>query len=169
MKVLEYLKGQMSDFVGKFKTAKVNYEYDELANLHTIEILPQTLFDSDEFARWESEFFKKAFIDMPNEDISFISDDAYIGLEHVDWCLIGSDYKEDMLDEHISQDDSKMISYSLTLADYEWSCPAGYSTLADDSIDCIEVYKTENQFKSSLVLDKQATVMLFDDDLLQAA
>lgn len=169
MNISTYLKEKMADFVVTFKTAKVNYEYDELANIHTIEVLPQSLFDSDEFARWECEFFKKAFIDMPGEDISFISEDAYIGIEHVDWSLKGDAYVDDMLDEHISQDVSMIAAYNQIQADYEWSYPAGYSILADSSIESIDVVDTENQFKGSIVLDNQATVLTFDDDLLQAA
>ena len=60
MAVLDYLRKQLMDFVSSFKNAKVNYEYDELAEIHTVEILPKSVFDSDEFAKWECDFFVKA-------------------------------------------------------------------------------------------------------------
>lgn len=69
----------------------MNYEYDELASLHTIEVLPQSVFDGDEFVMWECDFFKKAFEIIPGEDISFISEDAYVGLEHINWSVQGDD------------------------------------------------------------------------------
>lgn len=56
MVAFDYLKEQLAEFVKTFKNVKVNYEYDQLANLHTIEVLPQVVFDSDEFAIWECDF-----------------------------------------------------------------------------------------------------------------
>lgn len=46
MVAFDYLKEQLTEFVKTFKNVKVNYEYDQLANLHTIEVLPQVVFDS---------------------------------------------------------------------------------------------------------------------------
>lgn len=56
MATFDYLKEQLNEFVKQFKNAKASYEYDELANLHTIEILPQAVFDSEEFTDWECDF-----------------------------------------------------------------------------------------------------------------
>lgn len=61
MKVLEYLKKQLTEFVNAFKNAKVNYEYDEQIGLHSIEVLPQSVFDSDEFAKLERLFLRMPF------------------------------------------------------------------------------------------------------------
>ena len=54
MAVLDYLRKQLTDFVSSFKNAKVNYEYDELAEIHTVEILPKSVFDSDEYVEVNS-------------------------------------------------------------------------------------------------------------------
>lgn len=93
MTVFNYLKEQLTEFVNTFKGAKVNYEYDELAKLHTIEVLPQAIFDSDEFSKWECDFFKQAYSTIPGEDVSFISEDAYFGLDEVQWSIQGEDYQ----------------------------------------------------------------------------
>ena len=69
MATFDYLKEQLNEFVKQFKNAKANYEYDELANLHTIEILPQAVFDSEEFTDWECDFFKRVYNVIPGEDI----------------------------------------------------------------------------------------------------
>ena len=82
MAVLDYLRKQLMDFVSSFKNAKVNYEYDELAEIHTVEILPKSVFDSDEFAKWECDFFVKAYSEIPGEDVGFISEDCS-SCEHV--------------------------------------------------------------------------------------
>lgn len=80
MKAFDYLKEQLTEFVKTFKNVKLNYEYDQLANLHTIEVLPQVVFDSDEFITWECDFFERAYDAIPYEEISFISEDAYVGM-----------------------------------------------------------------------------------------
>lgn len=92
MATFDYLKEQLNELVKQFKNAKASYEYDELANLHTIEILPQAVFDSEEFTDWECDFFKRAYKAIPGEDISFISEDAYFGIETVGWSVQGEDY-----------------------------------------------------------------------------
>ena len=48
----DFLKEQLSKFVKSHKNVKKNYEYEEMARLHTIEVLPQSLFDRDEFVMW---------------------------------------------------------------------------------------------------------------------
>lgn len=173
MAVLEYLKKQLTDMVNTFKNAKVNYEYDEIARIHTVEVLPQSVFDSDEFAKWECRFFEDAFKAIPGEDVGFISENAYVGIEHVDWSLQGNDYSvaDDMLDDHISQyqSEKQMNTFNQTLAEYEWEQPTGYSTLVELSYDSNNFCKSDNQYKDFLVFNNNTTVMTFDDSLLQAA
>lgn len=98
METIDFFKEQLSKFVESHKNVKINYEYDELASLHTIEVLPQSVFDSDEFVMWEYDFFKNAYDVIPGEDISFISEDAYVGLDHVNWSKQGDNFG---LDEKI--------------------------------------------------------------------
>ena len=40
----------------------------------------------------ECDFFKRAYKAIPGEDISFISEDAYFGIETVGWSVQGEDY-----------------------------------------------------------------------------
>ena len=173
MAVLEYLKKQLTDLVNTFKNAKVNYEYNEIARIHTVEVLPQSVFDSDEFAKWECRFFEEAFRAIPGEDVGFISENAYVGIEHVDWSLQGVDYfvVDNMLDEHISQNQSKepVDVSSQTLSEYVWMQPTGYTTFRELPYNAGDFCKTENQYKDFLTLNNNTTVMTFDDSLLQAA
>lgn len=173
MAVLEYLKKQLTDLVSTFKNAKVNYEYDEIARIHTIEVLPQSVFDSDEFAKWECHFFEKAFEAIPGEDVGFISEDAYVGIEHVDWSLQGDDYTTavDMLDDHITQYQSieQVETCNQTISEYEWKRPVSYSTSVKLPLDIVDFGNTASQYKDSLDLNKNTNVMTFDDSLLQAA
>lgn len=173
MKVLEYLKKQLTEFVNAFKNAKVNYEYDEQIGLHSIEVLPQSVFDSDEFAKWERHFFKNAFQNVPGEDISFFSENAYVGINHVDWSIQGSEYEQVdlMLEDHItinvSSDEFEIFNEHLV--DFNVMAPTFYDTFQTDEYASIDLAYTNEEYKDVMVLDNKNTIMSFDDSLLQAA
>ena len=173
MTVLDYLKKQMTNFVSVFKNAKVNYEYDELANIHTIEILPQSLFDSDEFAKWECEFFKAAFKSIPGEDVGFVSEDAYIGIKHVDWTLHGSGYFsiDEMLDNHISKNDDFDIvdNKDGEIGDFKIMQPLPYNVFNVITSEFVGFEQTDSQVLDVKVLDTNDIYMSFDDSLLESA
>ena len=173
MAVFDYLKKQLTDFVSSFKNAKVNYEYDELAEIHTIEVLPQSVFDSDEFARWESDFFVRAYREISGEDVGFISEDAYIGIAHVDWTTQGTEYVDSnsMLEEVIAQNtsDEKVEIPTITPTDFTLSNFVSYKSRDSYNYESFDFVQTEHTFKDSLILNSNTTSMSFDDNLLHAA
>lgn len=172
MAVLDYLKKQLTDFVSSFKKAKVNYEYDELAEIHTVEILPQSIFDSDEFAKWESNFFVKAYDEIPGEDIGFISENAYVGIEHVDWTIQGEEYLNNcMLEEKIAENilDERGEKPIITSSDFKLSSIISYESLDSHHFEIFDFLQTDELYKDSMVLNNNTTSMSFDDNLLQAA
>lgn len=173
MAVLDYLRKQLTDFVSSFKNAKVNYEYDELAEIHTIEILPKSVFDSDEFAKWESDFFVKAYSEIPGEDVGFISEDAYVGIEHVDWTIQGDEYEEvnSMLEEYIvnNTSDEKVKLSTVTPLDFKKDHVISYEFLDSQQFEMFDFFQTDDTYKDSMVLNNNTTSMSFDDNLLQAA
>lgn len=173
MVAFDYLKEQLTEFVKTFKNVKVNYEYDQLANLHTIEVLPQVVFNSDEFAIWECDFFEHAYDAIPYEDISFISEDAYVGIEHIDWSIQGSDYSQGglMLDDHITINESSedLDAYKEKSVDFNTMSPEFYDTYTAVEIESLDLEYTCKEYKDKIVFDSKEIVMSFDDSLLQAA
>lgn len=170
MMVFEYLKKQMTNLVCAFKNAKVNYEYDDLAKIHTIEVLPLSVFDSDEFAKWECQFFIEAYKLFPGEDIGFISEDAYVGIQHLDWSIQGDEYlqSDDILDDHITIDVTCEPNENISQKNVNFKY-SGYSTFKESSSELFEFEKTENLYNEIYVLKDNATFMAIDDSLLQAA
>jgi hypothetical protein len=92
MEISEFIKTQMTDFVKKFPKAKASYEYDRIANQHVIEILPQSVFDSKVFMQWEWDFQGEVIRLFPYDLIGFISEDAAVPLEKVDFSVTGDQY-----------------------------------------------------------------------------
>jgi hypothetical protein len=92
MEIAEYIKAQMRSFVKKFPEAKASYEYDIASNQHIIEFVPQSVYDSQSFMNWMIEFYKEALELYPADEIGFISEDAVVPLERVDFSVSGARY-----------------------------------------------------------------------------
>lgn len=85
MKAKEFIINHLNSFTEEFNNAKVQYGYDELAQAHIIEVFPQSVFDSKDFLDWECDMFDKFVLEYPGEVIGFISEDALVGIEKVDF------------------------------------------------------------------------------------
>jgi hypothetical protein len=92
MEITEFIKSRMTDFVKRFPEAKVCYEYDRMANVHVIEILPLSLYNSQSFIDWEWNFGEEALTAYPEDEIGFISEDAIASIKHVDFSIAGTQY-----------------------------------------------------------------------------
>jgi hypothetical protein len=92
MSAKEYIKKKLSEFLLEFKTAKVSYEYDALAATHSIQVLPQEVYDSSKFSEWLNEFYKDAIAQYPDDFIAFISQNDYPGLTAPEYELCGTEY-----------------------------------------------------------------------------
>jgi hypothetical protein len=92
MEIAEYITGTMANFVKEFPDTKLNYGFDKMANVHIIEVLPLSFYHSDAFKLWLWDFGPKSIELFPTEDIGFISEDAAVPLEKVDFSVTGVRY-----------------------------------------------------------------------------
>jgi hypothetical protein len=92
MEIFEYIKSRMNEFVEEFPEAMMRYEFDCVANQHVIEILPLSVFQSERFLDWMMKFCEESITLFPTEDIGFISEDAVVPLEKVDFSVQGIQY-----------------------------------------------------------------------------
>ena len=81
MEAKDFVIDKIKKFLQSFKNAKVRYECDELARLHTLEITPQAVYDSKTFDQWESSMFDDFVENYPDENIGFISEDALVKID----------------------------------------------------------------------------------------
>ena len=92
MNATDFIITRLQSLTKEFKKAKVRYEYDIVAEVHTVEVLPQTVYDSPEFLEWESRVFDEFVSAYPQEIIGFISEDALVGINHADYTAEGIEY-----------------------------------------------------------------------------
>lgn len=86
----EYIISKLERFIKNFPHARVRYEHDADIDTHFVEILPNDLYYlNEDYMDWEEHMFDD-FIEMfPGESIGFITDDAIVGLENVDYEFYG--------------------------------------------------------------------------------
>lgn len=108
MEMKEFFKEKIDQLVSIFTNAKVSYEYDQLDGTHFIEVLPQDIYDSDEFLDWECETFKEFISAYPCENICFISEDASVTIENIEYAKEGIDYIKPLcLSFHINDSENR--------------------------------------------------------------
>lgn len=87
----KYIIQALSDFIIKFPQTRVRYEYDPLSDVHFIEVIPNKVYYLDkDYIDWEDNMYNGFVSSYPDQNICFISDDAVIRLENVQFELIGS-------------------------------------------------------------------------------
>ena len=89
----EYIKSELNNFITKFPKTRVRYENDNNSNTHSIEVVPNEIYRLDkDYIIWEDIFFDAFINEFPNQNICFISDDAIVGLDKIDFELCGKEY-----------------------------------------------------------------------------
>ena len=127
----EYIINKINDLVVRFPQARVRYEVDKHAMVHTIEVLPSNLFhENRDYISWEENMFLDFIERFPREGIGFISDDALVGIENVTYMKEGASYFLSFLDQNFrvnrvsiselqtkvyTSDDISFIEYSVSL------------------------------------------------------
>lgn len=87
----EYITQELNDFIVKFPQTRVRYEFDQLSDVHFIEVVPNNVYHLDEaYIAWETDLYDRFISSYPDQNICFISDDAIVGLENVQFELTGS-------------------------------------------------------------------------------
>lgn len=93
MNSIQFVKAELTSFIRKFPKTRVRLEIDSDSNSHYIEIVPNEIYKLDSsYIAWESEIFDNFVEKYPDENIYFISDDAIIGLDRIDFELVGSSF-----------------------------------------------------------------------------
>jgi len=93
MDTFQYITSELEKFISEFPKTRVRYEHDNNSETHFIEVVPNEFFHFDaQYIQWESEMFDRFVELFPEENICFISDDALVGLDKVDFELCGNEF-----------------------------------------------------------------------------
>lgn len=95
LKATSFIKEALNAFIASFPKTRVRYEFDIDANVHCIEVVPNDIYHLDnDYVNWENSFTNN-FIELyPEQNICFFSDDAIVGINNIQFELVGSRYVE---------------------------------------------------------------------------
>jgi hypothetical protein len=90
MKASEYIIDKSNELVMLFPNIRVRYDFDKEANTHFVEVVPSEIHKgSEEYKNTEEEITIEFIHLFPDEGICFISDDALVGIDKVDYEAVG--------------------------------------------------------------------------------
>lgn len=97
MKSTDYILSKLENLLVLFHNVKVRYEYNDFANIHTIEVVPNEMFYfNEDYKNWEQATIDDFIRNYPTENICFISDDALVGIVNPSYENRGHYYIEDV-------------------------------------------------------------------------
>ncbi len=76
----------INNLVKMFPNTRVRYENHQLSNTHFVEVIPNEVYRlNEEFQKWEDETLFKFIEKYPDQNLCFISDDAIVGIENIEY------------------------------------------------------------------------------------
>jgi hypothetical protein len=92
MNIKDFIISALKDTVYLFENIKCRYAYDELTEIHYVEIVPSKVFkDSKELKNYRGQILDKFYECFPNDSLSFITDDSNIKFDEI-FKITGSKY-----------------------------------------------------------------------------
>lgn len=88
-----YLIKSLRQLIVDFPKIRIRYEFDELANIHCVEVVPNEIYThSEEYVNWENEFTDKFTEKFPSQCVCFFSQDNPVGIQEIHLELQGSEF-----------------------------------------------------------------------------
>lgn len=91
--IRDYITQKISELVGIFTNAKVSYEYDNMADMHLVEVKPEEVYNSTEFCDWLNDFYIESINAYPSEDITIFSEDEILKIANPQFVAEGQLYE----------------------------------------------------------------------------
>lgn len=93
MKARDFIINKINDLVIVFPNIRVRYENHHLSNSHFVEVVPNEVYRlNKEYQLWEEEVVFKFIENYPDQNLCFITDDALVGIETIDYEAKGELY-----------------------------------------------------------------------------
>lgn len=91
---IDFVKQKIDQLVIQFPSIKCSYEFDELDNTHSVEVLPSEFFNiNEEFSIIENKIYEEFFELFPFEGLYFITDDVLVPITNPIYSKHGNQYE----------------------------------------------------------------------------
>lgn len=82
----DFIINRINELVNIFPNVKVRYEDHHLSNTHFVEVVPNEIYRLNEkFQVWEEEVVFQFIEKFPDQNLCFITDNAIVGIETVNY------------------------------------------------------------------------------------
>jgi len=89
----DFIINQITELVTIFPNLRVRYEDHHLSNTHFVEVVPNEVYRlNEEFQLWEETVVFQFIEKFPDQNLCFITDDAIVGIESVNYEVKGDLY-----------------------------------------------------------------------------
>jgi hypothetical protein len=86
----EYIIDTLTKLTSEFNNIRCRYENDFISNTHFVEVVPRDVLESNEQFKTSEEKIMVEFISLfPDQNLCFLSDDALVGLDTIDFEIKG--------------------------------------------------------------------------------
>ena len=145
----DYIKSELKYFIVEFPKTRVRYENDINSNTHSIEIVPNEIYCLDKnYIDWENNLFNEFINQFPDQNICFISDDAIVGLDKIDFELSGNEYvsmiPNNVINNGLQLKPSSIKSSNNKISINGLSFYLGVSKISDDLLSTIQNNKNNS-------------------------
>ena len=148
--IREYNKKKIRELVNRFSNAKVCYEYDNIADMHLIEVKPEEVYDSEEFCDWLNDFYIESINLYPTEDITIFSEDEILKVENPQFVVEGELYENYNFATSEIKNNIKYSNSSLNVDDL-------FSCMFEDINAGLVYIEGETKYKSNGIDVSQST------------
>lgn len=76
MKPIDFIEEALKELHIKFPNCHIKYEFDELINVHIVEVLPFSFYENEEYMEYELDLFESFSELFPSEELMFVSEDS---------------------------------------------------------------------------------------------
>ena len=93
MESKNFVHEELKQFVKRFATSCVRYEYDPHALVHMVEVLPGKVYHTDQaYIAWEDDMYNRFIKKFPCENLCFTTEDSPVSVEKPDMELFGDGF-----------------------------------------------------------------------------
>lgn len=148
----DYIRKKLSEFLNTFKAAKVVFDSDFRAHVHTLDILPHSLLERDDVFDWLDSFIMESIDVFPNELVCIKNQDSIIPYSGQGIVIEGLEYKPftqcenqtNTVSEFISHiSDSVMRSPIISIIDNNENKPYPTSTIEKSMFFSLQLTKNQ--------------------------
>ncbi len=89
----EFIIEKLDDFASSHTDVRLRYEFDSRAIVHTVEISPVDLYNSDECKDWQMDMLLDFVSEFPFDNIAFVSEKDSVGIDNPSYTYTGANYE----------------------------------------------------------------------------